>query len=297
MHTIFFGFSIDDIGLDGYSTEKQLSEILDFLNELSIKATLFTVPISNEKYIDSQTGYTALLRKAAAQGHEVAQHGLRHDRFEIGIPPEMVLNLPHEGPSRKYLSENREQLKQNHTVVNIQNILCTGRKILENASGTRINGFRSPALQSCPAMFKAIENEQYQYDSSTCLQESAWDILNGKPCIPKAITTERFNKYQFSDTTRELPLSGEYTWYLQDKDVDVCTKLAKHDFYSCAEQHIPFICLCHVGPLCESINNNGLTLYRNLINVMKEHCSKNKCIIKSATLAEISEDFFPKHVA
>ncbi len=36
-----WGFSIDDIGLDGYSTEEHLNNILNFLDEYRIKATFF----------------------------------------------------------------------------------------------------------------------------------------------------------------------------------------------------------------------------------------------------------------
>ena len=40
----FWGFSVDDIGLDGYSTEEHLNNILNFLDEYQIKATFFAVP-------------------------------------------------------------------------------------------------------------------------------------------------------------------------------------------------------------------------------------------------------------
>ena len=44
-----WGFSVDDIGLDGYSTEEHLNNILNFLDEYRIKATFFAVPEAEAK--------------------------------------------------------------------------------------------------------------------------------------------------------------------------------------------------------------------------------------------------------
>ncbi|MDD5707757.1 MAG: DUF2334 domain-containing protein, partial [Kiritimatiellae bacterium] len=131
--TGLWGFSVDDIGLDGYSTEAHLNAVLDFLDENRIAVTLFAVPEVNGKRMSTRRGYVSLLRQAIQRGHEVAQHGLSHDRFEVGIPPEMILSLPHEGPARTFLAENREKLRSEHTVERIRAKLGEGRKIIEDA--------------------------------------------------------------------------------------------------------------------------------------------------------------------
>ena len=194
MKKMLFGFSIDDVILDGWSTPEHLNSILDFCAEEKISATFMVVP-ENESGVKApdRKEYAGVMKRLLAEGHEIAQHGIRHDRFEIGIPPRMILDLPHEGPAREYLASHKDFLKKDHSVENIRQRLKYGRDILESGYGIKINGFRAPALQSCANMFKAIAEEGYTYDSSACLQETGWDYLNGNmDAKPRAITKERW---------------------------------------------------------------------------------------------------------
>ena len=285
----FWGFSIDDIGLDGYSTEKHLNNLLNFLDENKIITTLFAVPEVERKKMGGRRGYVAILRDAIRRGHEVAQHGITHDRFEIGIPPEMILNLSHEGPARSFLAENREKLKSEHTVVKIRRKLREGRKIIEDAIGMRVNGFRSPALQSCDNMFIALAEEEYFYDSSTCFQKAGWDILNNLEYIPQEIDRGKFAQHQKAGL-RELPLTTEYTWYLGRANFDKEYDLAVHDFDCCMNSGIPFVNICHVSPIQEGSDGNlGFELYRKLFEYSKAGAEKSKHEIKTITLFEIAK--------
>ena len=287
-----FGFSVDDIGLDGYSTEKHLDNVLEFCAENKVKATFFAVPLSDGKRLDKRTGYVSILQKAMHAGHEVAQHGLEHDRFEIGIPPEMVMMLPHEGPARKYLADNREKINVSHSVENIRKKLQTGRKIVEDAIGCPVRGFRSPALQSCENMFIALAEENYQYDSSTYLQKAAWDIINGIDYKIQEITRKCFDQLQTSQTMQELPLTAEYTWYLGKDKFEKCLNLAIHDFESCMQAGIPFVNVCHVSPLQEGEDKLGFELYSRLFKHAGEFSLAQNTEIQFHTLSEISDIFF-----
>lgn len=277
-----WSFTVDDIGFDGYSTEKQLNNILDFCDEHKIRSTLFVVPVSEGKRMDKRREYVAILRDAVKRGHEVAQHGIEHDRFEIGIPPEMVMMLPHEGPARKFLAENRDKLGAEHTVEKIRKKLRLGRDILQDAIGKTVHGFRSPALQSCENMFTALSEEGYKYDSSTYLQKGGWDLLNGIESIPQKITAERFHTIQKALKIKEFPLTTDYTWYLRKENFDKALNLAIHDYESCMSAQIPFVSLCHVGPIHEGDDELGFELYRRLF----KHINAKKL-----TLSEISEVF------
>jgi hypothetical protein len=288
----FFGFSVDDIGLDGYSTERHLNSILQFCDANKVKATLFAVPLAEGKRIDKRPEYVSILRAAIKAGHEVAQHGLTHDRFEIGIPPDMIMMLPHEGPARKYLAENREKINASHTVGNIRKTLSMGREILEDAIGCAVKGFRSPALQSCPNMFIALEEEGYHYDSSTILQKSAWDILNGIDSPPQEIRRQSFEQQKKSNVMRELPLTAEYTWYLGKDKFEKCLNLAIHDFESCMQAGIPFVNVCHVSPLQEGEDKLGFELYHKLFEHAVKFSIAQKTEIQFQTLSEISDNFF-----
>jgi Uncharacterized protein conserved in bacteria (DUF2334) len=273
-----WSFTVDDIGFEGYSTEKQLNNLLDFCDENNIKSTLFVVPMGNGQRIDKCPGYVSILKDAIKRGHEVAQHGLEHDRFEIGVPPEMIMMLPHEGPARKFLAENRDQLAVEHTVEKIRRKLRLGRDILQDAIGATMNGFRSPALQVCDNMFTALIAEAYIYDSSTCLQPAGWDLLNGIDYTPRDITEGKWNSLQKSNTMQEFPLTTDYVWYLKKENFDKALGLAMHDYKACMAAGIPFIPVCHVGPIHEGDDDLGFELYRRLLTHINA---------KSVTLSEL----------
>lgn len=258
------------------------------MDEYQIKATFFAVPEVAGKKMSARRGYVSILRDAIRRGHEVAQHGITHDRFEIGIPPEMILNLSHEGPARKFLAENRAKLKSEHTVEKIRRKLRDGRKILEDAIGMRVNGFRSPALQACDNLFVALAEEEYFYDSSTCFQKAGWDILNNLEYVPQEINPEKFAQHQKAGL-RELPLTTEYTWYLGRDKFDEEYNLAVHDFDGCMNFGIPFINASHVSPIQEGSDRGlGFELYRKLIEYSKAGAEKDKYDIKTMTLFEIA---------
>ena len=280
----YWAFTVDDIGLNGYSTEEQLNNILDFCDDNELKSTLFVVPEPEGKRLEK--GYIKVLKDAVKRGHEVAQHGIIHDRFEIGIPPEMVMMLPHEGPARKFLAENSDKLAAEHTVEKILDKLIYGKKILEDAVGVEIKGFRPPALQSCHNMFTAL-SQVFDYSSSTYLQKAGWDLLNGIEYIPEEISMERFISLQKSETLKEFPLTADYTWYLKKENFDKAQALAFHDFDSCMGTGVPFVSLCHVGPVHEGDKGLGFELFKRIIQRSKEKKQK----IKKVTLTQLSEEF------
>lgn len=281
---MFFAFTVDDIGLEGYSTPEHLLNIINLANELEIKATFFTVPRTESGLtIDRQTEYIAILKDALAAGHEVAQHGIEHNRFEIGIPPEMVLNLPHEGPSREFLRTHREWLEIEHQMENIRRKLKTGRMILENAFETAIMGFRAPALQSCENMFLALAKEGYAYDSSIAIQETGWDLLNDTyDTPPRPITRQRFDAMQKTGLI-EFPLTTDYTWYLPPERYQLAMKLARHDFIEALNTGIPLVPLCHVSPV-QATGDYGFKFLREWINWIKQQTP-----IEALTLTRIAK--------
>src|SRR5262245_27956437 len=104
---MIFCATVDDVCLEGFSSEEHMVSLLRFFQELNVRATFFIVPRAEGVPLGSRPRYVELLQQAAAEGHAVAQHGLEHDRFETGIPPRMVLDLPHEGPARERLARDR----------------------------------------------------------------------------------------------------------------------------------------------------------------------------------------------
>ena len=163
---MIFCATVDDVGYDGYSTVTDLARLLDFYDGHGVRGTLFVVPRNKSRVITKCKGYVTLLRRALAQGHEIAQHGLSHDRFEFGIPPGMVLSLPHEGPARERLKKERPEIMRNLTVGKIRRRLAEGRDILQEVIGSPVRGFRSPCLSVCDNLSLALAEEDYTWDSS-----------------------------------------------------------------------------------------------------------------------------------
>ena len=282
MENVIFNFSVDDICLEGYSTEKHLNEILDFCDENKVKSTLFTVPVADGISLEKRPGYIKVLKDAIKRGHEVAQHGLEHDRFEIGIPPEMIMMLPHEGPARKFLAENRDKLKLEHTVEKIHKKLQTGKDILEQCLSIEIEGFRAPAGQYCPNMYKVLVEDGYAYDSSEIFQKGGWDLINGIDAPWQKFSWERFLSIQKGASLLEMPITAEYTWYLKQEKYDKALALAIHDFEACLKSGVPFTPVCHVSPIHEGDEGLGFKLYRELFEYMRN----TDCKLTAKTMSE-----------
>jgi len=249
----YFGMSVDDVALTGWSQAGNLRKLLAFFAAEGVPATFFVVPLDEDSGRPFQAlpgDYAGLLRDAYASGHAIGQHGLRHNRFEFGIPPAMILDLPHESENKRFAEENRQRLAGEHVCEKLRPRLRQGREILEDALGFPIVGFRSPALQESPGMFAAIAAEGYQYDSSQCLQETGWDYLLDRMDVPpREITRARWEKIRRKCQTPILPLTCDYTWYLSRKKYDQVLALAQHDFHACLREGLPMVTVCHVDPV------------------------------------------------
>lgn len=253
MRKMFFGMTVDDVALRHWSTVENFNRLVKFFSEEKTPATFFVVPIdeeANHPFNEVFPEYVPAIRNAYAKGFSFAQHGLRHNRFELGVPPDMILDLPHETENKRYARENRAKLAADHTADNLVPRLRLGREILEKALGFKIEGFRAPALQESPGMFEAIAREGYRFDSSACLQETGWDYLLGRTeAPPREITRERWQELRKKSAAPILPLTCDYTWILSEENFSRMFELAKHDYLACREASIPFVTVCHVNPV------------------------------------------------
>ena len=251
----YFGMSVDDVALKGWSKPENFAHLIEFFQAEKVPATFFVVPIdeeSDQPFYTLSGRYLEIIKDAKKLGFDFAQHGLRHNRFELGVPPDMVLDLPHEVENKRYARENAAALAADHCVENCRQRLRQGRAILEEAFGFEVKGFRAPALQESPGMFEALALENYTYDSSNCMQETGWDYLLDKLDVePRAITRERYESLRAKGHNIMLPLTCDYTWYLTPERYDLTMKMAMQDLQSCMEQDIPFVTVCHVDPVHE----------------------------------------------
>ena len=251
----YFGMSVDDVALKGWSKPENFAHLIEFFKSEQVPATFFLVPIdeeSDQEFYTLSDQYLPLIQAAHQDGFEFAQHGLRHNRFELGVPPAMVLDLPHEVENKRYAHENAEALAKDHCVENCRARLRQGREVLEKALGFEVSGFRAPALQESPGMFEALAAEGYKYDSSCCMQETGWDYLLDKlDVMPRKITRERYESLRSKGFGIMLPLTCDYTWYLTPERYELTMKMAQQDLRSCIKEDIPFVTVCHVDPVHE----------------------------------------------
>lgn len=112
--------------------DRNVREILDLFDEANASATFFTLG-----WVAQRHG--ALLREIAARGHEIASHGWDH---------------------RRVFTMDREQFGED---------IARTRKVLEDASGTPVTGYRAPSFsidQRTPWAFRELAAQGYAYSSS-----------------------------------------------------------------------------------------------------------------------------------
>src|SRR6185312_17376203 len=143
---MIFCLTVDDVCLDGYSSEEHMEALLRFFASEGIRSTFFVVPRAQGVPLQERPGYIKLLNEAVAQGHALGQHGLEHDRFETGIPPQLILELPHESAARERLATVRVAIEEDLKIPKLRERLGQGRRILEDALECEITGFRAPCL-------------------------------------------------------------------------------------------------------------------------------------------------------
>lgn len=112
--------------------ERNTDALLEMFGNHGIKATFFTLGWVAERY-------PHLMRRVADAGHELANHGSEHDRvFTLG----------------------REKFAAD---------IDRARKIIEDASGTKVTGYRAPSFsidQRTPWAHEVLAEQGYAYSSS-----------------------------------------------------------------------------------------------------------------------------------
>ncbi|WP_437223110.1 polysaccharide deacetylase family protein [Planctomicrobium sp. SH661] len=271
MKPFYFCFSVDDIGMEEWSTPAHVERILEVCDELGMKSTLFTVPRPFGKPFPIRE-YKSVLEAADQGGHEIGQHGLEHDRFEMGIPPRMILDLPHEGPAREYLANHPDEVAASLAVERIRERLKAGRELLQQDLGVSVEGSRSPCASTCDNLYTALKAEGYRYDSSTILQPAAWAMIVRAPNPQRAeITQIHHDSIRDEDGFCVYPIAAEYTWFPQHDQFDDYLSLAKGDFDSCLKHDIPFVPVAHVSPIQSGQDSElGFELYRELVGYARQ---------------------------
>jgi len=145
--------------------------LIDILEEHDHKATFFTLGNVAQKHPD-------LIRKIADAGHEVASHGVNH---------QSIFNL---------------------TPTQVKEDVATSVKLLEDASGQKVIGFRAPNFSIREYLFEwyceALAENGLKYDSSL------FPMKVIKYGIEKEYSLKIFNKYSINEHYLSYVKIGKY---------------------------------------------------------------------------------------
>ncbi len=112
--------------------ERNTDAVLELFNEAGVKATFFTLGWVGERY-------PALMRRLVDAGHEIASHGYAHDRVFTFTPQQFADDI------------------------------AKTQKILEDATGHAVTGYRAPSFsidQRTPWAHEILAEHGYAYSSS-----------------------------------------------------------------------------------------------------------------------------------
>lgn len=128
------------LSLGTYGPLRGMPRILDLLDELQLKATFFYPGFIAEKYPDG-------VKEVSKRGHEVGFHGYLHENFGE-------------------LNEKKQR-----------EIFIKTKKILEDLTGGKIVGFRTPAGDLTKDTLNLLEEFEFKYSSSMRGDDRPYQIM------------------------------------------------------------------------------------------------------------------------
>ncbi len=162
---------IDRRGWDGLDrrVEANTDAVLSLFDEAGVKGTFFTLAWVAERH-------PALIRRIVDAGHELASHGCAHDRVFNMTPEEFAADI------------------------------ARARKILEDAGGVSVTGYRAPSFsidKRTPWAHEELARAGYDYSSSVApvvhdhygwpeAPRFAFKPVAGSDLIELPVTTARF---------------------------------------------------------------------------------------------------------
>lgn len=196
-------FTFDDVS-PAYLTMSEFKRLIDFLNDIHIKCTLFIVP---NGYVGSSVKeeFVSCLKTALDHGHELALHGYMHTKNEFGCFYPIPLPIPF--PT---FNKQKERLQK-------------GMRKLMSLTGIRPLGFRAPFYLHNYLTLRALASLGFRYDSSSTIFKPAhgmrlrirW-LRDCRPFVTEGVI--------------ELPVSGDYTYNLANSDFRCLLGRAMSDF-------------------------------------------------------------------
>lgn len=277
MAETLFVLTNDDAGMQEPAL---FSELLDFLQAQEVPATFFVVPFGGGQPLDTKPEWMPIVERALAAGHDLEHHAYDHSScFEFGVPPYFMLDIM---PDRKaaYL-EDPIPFERNHTYEILREKLEKGREVLTRAFGNTPRGFRSPCLSSCDNLYQALSDMEFEFCSNAVINPLGWRYINRNYETGEGWHTD-FPSQPFPRLPglTEVPMHSEYTWYLEEGDVDRHFELAKTDLDRSIAEGKAFVTLSHYYAMTGKWAT-GLKVYERLFAYARQRG------VRFATLREL----------
>lgn len=237
-------------------TSLELKRLINFLDDVDVACTFFVVPYTNGSCSSDIEEFTSRLMTALDKGHELALHGYKHTKNEFGCFYPFPSPIPF--PT---LKKQKERLEK-------------GVAIMMNLTGVRPLGFRAPFYLHNNLTFKALSSLGFCYDSSATIHKPTHSMH-------LRIRWLRDCKPFVSDGIIEIPVSGDYTFTLNDSDFFDYLKIAMRDFEQVRSSQGVFVLNNHPQYLSD-------TAYRFLRTLVKKF-SKRTDFLRLCDVAAVTK--------
>jgi peptidoglycan/xylan/chitin deacetylase (PgdA/CDA1 family) len=241
--------TFDDIS-PSYLTSSELTQIIDFFNDLNVACTFFVVPDNN--MLRASEEFKATLRYAMSCGHEIALHGYMHRKNEFGIlyPLPLPIPIPSLGKQKELIRKGVERL---FDLIKI-----------------KPEGFRAPFYMHNSNTTRALAELGFKYDSSATVFKTTHCSsfrIKWLDCFGPFITSGII----------EIPVTGDYTYNLGNYGFTRSLKIAMRDFDLTMLSSGVFV-----------INNHPNCLYNNGAELLKVLIKKLEGLTTFAKLVDIT---------
>jgi len=170
-----FVFTNDDVG--GSNTTQAIEwfeRVVEWLNDVGIRATFFWIPKPYMKPGDQNIDWMTAIRRARQQGHDFQLHGLTHDYcLEFGVPQADTRFSPSIAETYRDYWDNHNKWIVEHSVTNLRSKLEEAMSIYERAFGQRPIVFRAPCLGIGQSAYEALWQVGIRYSSSRSINPIA----------------------------------------------------------------------------------------------------------------------------
>lgn len=289
MKRLNFILTSDDVGRDSVENFNKFILLLDKYN---IKCTFFAVPKPRDNIpLEENKEWVNALKKAVEDGHDVQLHGYAHEKFECGIPEGLILEL-HGKSARealiKQISDEKEQIEQNLSYDKLFVRLSESKKNFERIFGYSPICFRSPLLGLHKNLYPVLSKLGIKYSSNLVLNPRSQGYIIGERTEKGEWDENVFPRpIKVREGTTELPLTCEYSWFLENNQIERAFEIMKSDAEKISKMEDAFMMpLTHFYAIAKS--PAGAELYKRFFEWAKKNFD-----FKSYTISEyVKEKLF-----